>query len=62
MNIKICTGHVLNTGNSLQSKKKYIYIEKYYVSSKCNNPVLKLCIISFGIIKLYENTGPNNRG
>ena len=36
-------------------------IENYYVSSKCNNPVLKLCIISFDIIKRYENTGPNIR-
>ena len=39
-------------------KKK---IEKYYVSRKCNDPVLKPCIISFDIIKHYENTGPNNR-
>ena len=47
--------------NPKKKKKKKKKIEKYYVSSKCNNPVLKPCIISFNIIKHYENTGPNNR-
>ena len=56
MNIKNHTGHVFNTGNSLQCKKK---IEKYYLSSNYNNPVLKLYIISLDIINRYENTGPN---
>ena len=46
---------------TIQKKKKKKKIEKYYVSSKCNNPVLKPCIISFDIIKHYENTGLNNR-
>ena len=36
-------------------------IEKYYVSSKCNNPVLKQCITRLNIITCYENTGPNIR-
>ena len=34
-------------------------IKKYCLSSKYNNPVLKLCIISLDIINHYENTGPN---
>ena len=36
-------------------------IEKYSVSSKIINPVLKQCITGLNIIICYENTGPNIR-